>query len=233
MERMILKSWCIEMETAKILYMMTHGGEQNQESNNDALQKLDHLMESMLRKLKLFNRLLVEQSGDEQINQMTKSIRDIFLGLSKETMESPDLRIRLRSMTIWSCVLSQHNILPLIGYDGKKDPYAQGDIFVSVVIGIMKVVLNHFRLRFHNLKSFETEQVLHLSKSLRSDDPTVHAKGMEKFTQLIEDKDYTVAAAMFYPLSLQRNGVFGSIHCFHSQLQQRHKERKQFGTLHN
>merc|ERR1712228_820836 len=117
MERMILASWHIEMETAKILYMMSHGGNSNQENNNDALQKLDHVLESMIRKLKLFNRLLVETSKDETINQMTKSIRDIFLGLSKETMESSDLRIRLRSMTIWSVVLSQHNILPLIGYD--------------------------------------------------------------------------------------------------------------------
>lgn len=147
------------METAKGLYMMTHSNNKTND-NNLALQRLDNNLECMTRKLKLFNRLLIPSNSNNNSNnqQYAQSIRSIFLGISEAGMKSSDLRIRLRSMTIWSFVLDDDNLLQLIGYDINKPKYAQNEKFTNIVIGIMQYVLNHFRVKFHDLKSFETEE---------------------------------------------------------------------------
>eukprot|EP01083_Nonionella_stella_P195191 719246_1 len=160
-EDTILTVWNIQMETAKSLYTMSHTNQMNNNNNKAvAMTRLDNMMECMMRNLKLFHGLLSAK------NALSKSIRDILLGISECTMKSSDLRIRLRSMSIWSFILSeQADMLPLIGYDPDKHQYAQDMKFNSVIIGIMKYVLNHFRVEFHDLESFETEQEWQCSRN--------------------------------------------------------------------
>ena len=139
------------METAKGLYSMTHNN--NNDNNNIGLERLDNQLECMIRRLKLFWSLLLNDNGDTENNKLALQIKNIILGLLESTMKSQDLRIRCRSMQAWSLILDTPNLLPLIGYDCNKKKLEQNIEFENIVIGIMKYVLNHFRFKFHDLSS--------------------------------------------------------------------------------
>ncbi len=147
-----------KLETIKGLYIITHNDNNNNNNNNIGLQRLDNMLECMIRKLKLFNNLLLDSKFNLKFNELCKSIIDIILGISECTMKSSDLRIRLRSMTLWSFILNEITTLEMIGYKIAGGILGQNEKFENIIIGIMKYVLNHFRVKFHDLKSFETEQ---------------------------------------------------------------------------